>query len=199
MEHNNEHIELEQMREQISLLREKLKQQEIVNEHAIVKSMKLSVRSINRWGLWHSIFGLLAVPFCCVIFAQMGLTDGFVWGTGIMLVVCWLVTIYAHLGLNLLNVSRENLVQVGLKTMRLRRIYKSWYYIAVPMILIWGYFLYKELSMLVSDVQHLRWLLLSALIGGLIGGAIGFRMHYRTIHDADEVLDYLQELKNFRE
>lgn len=195
----DENLELEQMREHLLLLREKLKQQEIISEKAVIKSMKLSVRSINRIGLWQCIFGFLAVPFCCVIFAGMGMSDDFVWGTGIMLVVCWLVTFYAHLGLNMLNVSSENLVQVGLKTMRLRRIYKSWYYIAVPMILIWGYFLYNELLILVSDAQQLRALLLSALVGGVIGGVIGVKIHYKTIHDADEVLDYLQELKNLKE
>lgn len=188
-------MELEQMREQLSLLREKLKQQEIVNEKAIVQSIKSGVSSINRRGVWHTVIGLFAVPFCCYVFAGLGLTDDFVWGTGIMLAVCVLATIYAHFGLNMINVSRDNVAQVGLRTLRLRKIYKMWYYFAIPMILVWGYFLYCELALLITDEQHLRGVLLSGLIGGAIGGAIGMRMHFKTLRDVDEVIDHIRELK----
>lgn len=194
----NENMELEQMREQLTLLREKLKQQEIVNENAIVKAIKSGVSSINRRGLVHTLIGLFAIPFCCWVFIEMNLSEAFVWGTGIMLTVCLLVIVYTHSGLNLLNVSRSNLVQVGLRTLRLRKIYKLWYYIAVPMILIWGYFLYGELAHLITDVKQLRMLLLSALIGGVIGGIIGVRMHNKTIRDADDVLEHIRELKDMK-
>ena len=190
-----EHLELEQMREQLSLLREKLKQQEIVNEKVVVQSIKQGVSSINRRGVVHTIMGLFAVPFCSYVLASMGLTDDFVWGTAVMLTICVLATIYAHFGLNVINVSRDNVAQVGLRTLRLRKIYKSWYYFAIPMLMVWGYYLYSELAHLITDEQHLRGILLSALIGGAIGGAIGMRMHFKTLREVDEVIDHIHELK----
>ena len=189
-----ENMELEQMREQLSLLKDKLREHEIVNERAIMQSVKRSVGSINHRGALHIIFGALAVPFCCWVFSSMGLSENFVIGTGLMLGMCAIATIYAHIGLNFINVSRDNLVQVGLRTVHLRKIYKAWYYIAVPMLLVWIYFLYGEFAELFSDKQELNGILLAAAIGGLIGGAIGIRLHFKTIHEADEILEHIQDL-----
>lgn len=195
----NENMELEQMREQLALLREKLKQQEIVNENAVVKAIKMGVGSINRRGVVQVLIGMFSVPFCCYVFAGMGLTDDFVWGTGIMLTVCLCATVYAHFGLNLLSISRDNLIQVGLRTLRLRKIYKIWYYFAIPMLLVWGYFLYCELAMLITDAEQFKAMLLGLLLGGVIGGAIGVRMHFKTLREADDVLEHIRELKDMQE
>ena len=195
----NENMELEQMREQLALLREKLKQQEIVNENAVVKEIKMGVGSINRRGVVQVLIGLFSVPFCCCVFAGMGLTDDFVWGTGIMLTVCLFATVYAHFGLNLLSISRDNLIQVGLRTLRLRKIYKIWYYFAIPMLLVWGYFLYCELAMLITDAEQFKAMLLGLCLGGVIGGAIGVRMHFKTLREADDVLEHIRELKDMQE
>lgn len=189
-----ENMELEQMREQLSLLKDKLREQEIVTERAIMQSVKQSVGHINHRGVFHIILGALAIPFCCWVFKDMGMSDNFVIGTGIMLGVCAIATIYAHIGLNFINISRNNLVQVGLRTSHLRKIYTTWYYIAVPMVVVWGYFLYGEFAALFSDKQELNIILAAAAIGGLIGGAIGVRLHFKTIHEADEILEHIREL-----
>ena len=180
MGQNPENMELEQMREQLTLLRDKLQRQEIVNEKVIMKSVKRGVRSINRRGIVHLLIGIFAIPFCCTIFAQMHFSSDFVLWTGIMLAACAVATAYAHFGLNTINISRDNLVKVGIRSLRLRKIYKSWYYIAVPM--------------LVSDTQQLQGLIIAALIGGCIGGAIGIRMHFKTLHEVDEVLEHIHDL-----
>lgn len=194
MGQNPENMELEQMREQLTLLRDKLQRQEIVNEKVIMKSVKRGVRSINRRGIVHLLIGIFAIPFCCTIFAQMHFSSDFVLWTGIMLAVCVVATAYAHFGLNTIHISRDNLVKVGIRSLRLRKIYKAWYYIAVPMLLVWGYFLYRELTILVSDTQQLQGLIIAALIGGCIGGAIGIRMHFKTLHEVDEVLEHIHDL-----
>ncbi len=194
MDENMENMELEQMREQLALLRNKLREQEIINEKTVIQAVKSGVRSINRRGIIHSLIGILAVPFCCYVFYDMGLSDNFIVWTGIMLAVCAIATIYAHWGLNMVNISRHDIVKVGLHTMRLRKIYKSWYYISIPMLIVWGYFLYHEFAFLVNDTQQLKALLMCACVGGGIGGFIGIRMHFKTLHEADEVLEHIHDL-----
>lgn len=198
MERDIEKMELEQMREQLVMLREKLRLQEIVSEKTIIKSIRQGVRSINRRGIAYIIFGLLAIPFCCWNFAFMGYSEGFVWGTGIMLAVCLGVTIYAHFGLHTLDMSGNDLVQVALRTIRLRNIYKKWYYFSIPMVMIWGYFLYREITDVVSDEQTLYIILISAVVGVLIGGIIGIRMHNKVIREADEVLEHIRDMKDMK-
>ena len=187
------------MREQLALLRDKMQHQEIVNEKVIMKSVKRGVRSINRRGVFHLLIGIFSIPFCCTIFAQMNFSHDFVVWTGMMLAVCTVATAYAHFGLNTVNISRDNLVKVGIRSLRLRKIYKFWYYIAVPMLLVWGYFFYRELTLLVSNTQQLQGLIIAAQIGGCIGGAIGIRLHFKTLHDVDEVLEHIRDLMHDEE
>ena len=62
MEHNiNELDELQQMREQIAVLRSKLETQQIVNEKVIVLAISKGVSNINRRGIILSIFGFLTI------------------------------------------------------------------------------------------------------------------------------------------
>ena len=199
MEQNMDNMELNEMREQISLLRDKLRQQEIVSESAIMAVIKKGVKSLNRRGVGTILFGLFTVPFSCACFSQIGMSAGFIILTAIVLIISVLVTMYAHFGLGFINVANTNLVQVGLHTARLRKIYKSWHYFAVPLLLIWGYFFYREMTDLFGNTDMLVGMLAGALIGGIIGGAIGLWIHFRTIHEADEVLEHINEFQQLKE
>jgi hypothetical protein len=197
---NMDNMELNEMREQISLLREKLRQQEIVNESAIMAVIRKGVKTLNRRGVAVILFGLFTVPFCCGTWAMLGSSIGFVICTAFMLIFSVLATAYAHFGLGFTNVTSTNLVQVGLQTARLRKVYKSWHYISIPLLLIWGYFLCRELSGLYGyDKVLLTAMIIAGAIGGIIGGIIGLWIHFRTIHEAEEVLEHIKEFQQLEE
>lgn len=196
---NMDNMELNEMREQISLLREKLRQQEIVSESAIMAAVKKGVKTLNRRGVAMILLGLFAVPFSCAYVSLIGMSAGFVTLTAIVLIFSVFGTIYAHFGLGFTNVARTNLVQIGLQTARLRKIYKLWNYYTIPVLLIWGYFLYRELTDLFGNTDMLVGMLAGALIGGIIGGAIGLWIHFRTIREADEVLEHINEFQQLKE
>lgn len=192
-------MELNEMREQISLLRDKLRQQEIVSESAIMAVIRKGVKSLNRRGIAMILWGLFVLPFSCAIVSLIGMSAGFVILTAIVLIFSIFGTVYAHFGLGFTNVASTNLVQVGLHTARLRKIYKLWNYYTIPVLLIWGYFLYRELTDLFGNTDMLVGMLAGALIGGIIGGAIGLWIHFRTIHEADEVLEHINEFQQLKE
>ena len=196
---NMDNMELNEMREQISLLRDKLRQQEIVSESAIMAAVKKGVKTLNRRGVALTLFGLFAVPFCCGTWAMLGYSIGFVIGTAFMLIFSVFGTMYAHFGLGFTNVARTNLVQIGLQTAHLRKIYKLWNYYTIPVILIWGYFLYREITNMYGGTAMLTIMLIGAVIGGLIGGSIGLWIHFRTIHEADELLEHINEFQQLKD
>lgn len=196
MEFNiNEHEELEQMREQLATLRSKLEAQQIVSEKMILNAIRSSLSNINRRGIFFSIFSLLSIPFCCGIFYSMGYSEGFVLGTGIMLFICLCATIYAHVGLRVADVSRGNMVEVGRRVLRLRKQYIYWHLWSVPMIVVWGYFLYCEVCVIYPDPYMRNGFLIGALVGGVIGAAIGLWQHFKVLRMADEVLGHINELQ----
>ena len=146
------------------------------------------------------LFGLFAVPFCCLMLADLGVSARFLILTVIVLISSVLATAYAHFGLGFTNVASTNLVQVGLQTARLRKIYKSWRYISIPIALTWCYFLFRELAGLYSyDKELLTMLIIGGVIGGIIGGTIGLWIHFRTLHEADEVLEHINEFQQLKE
>ena len=197
---NMDNMELNEMREQISLLREKLRQQEIVNESAIMAVIRKGVRTLNRRGVAVILFGLFSLPFSCLMLANIGLSARFLILTAILYLISVLATAYAHFGLGFTNVASTNLVQVGLQTVRLRKIYKSWHWISIPIILTWCYLFFRELAGLYGyDKELFTMLIIGGVIGGIIGGAIGLWIHFRTIHEADEVLEHIKEFQQLEE
>lgn len=196
MEYNiNEHEELLQMREQLVTLRSKLENQQIVSEKMILQAIRSGVSNINRRGLFFSVFGLLTIPFCCGVFYAMDYSDGFVLGTGAMLFVSLCATIYIHLGLRVVDISRGNMIEVGRRVLRLRKQYVYWHLISFPMILVWGYFLYREVSVIYPDPYMRNGFLIGALIGGVIGGTVGLVQHFKVVRAADEVLANISDLQ----
>lgn len=103
--------ELEQMRAQIAILKNKLDKQTIVNDTHIRNSMK-SKRSEMTRTIGITIFaGVLAIPYCIGVFCYMGLSPVFIAATGLMLAVCVWLTIKQQLTLKGLDFSQGKLLE----------------------------------------------------------------------------------------
>lgn len=197
MEYNNinEHEELLEMREQIAALRSKLESQAIVSEKMIFAAISKGVTKINKRGLIFALFGLFAVPYCTWAFSYMGFSRGFVIGTAIMLTFCLLATMYIHCGLRTANVVQDNMVEVCKRVTRLRKQYAYWTCLSIPILLVWGYFLYGEICNVFPDVEYRNTVFISCIIGGTIGAAIGLWQHFKVLRTADEILVHIKELQ----
>ena len=196
MDYNmNEHEELLQMREQIAALRSKLESQQIVSEKMILATIRKSVSRINKRGLIFTLLGLLTIPYCAWYFSWSNYSKNFVVGTVFMLVFCLLATAYIHFGLRGVDISQGNMLDVTKRVVRLRKQYVYWHWISVPMILVWGYFLYQEMCVLYPDPEMRNMFLIAGLVGGVIGGAIGLVQHFKVVRMADEILAQIRDLQ----
>ena len=191
-----EHIEFEQMREQIALLKEKLLRQQIISERAIIEAAQKGISKLNKAGTTWGIFGIFAVVYCTFMFHRFGFSDGFVIGTAIMLAVCAAVTIYAHQKLRSIDVANGNLVDIAQRLMSFRKIYSHWHLFAVPALLVWCYFLYLDAQRMLDNAEGF---LIAAIVGGLIGGVIGLKAHFKVLHETDNVIKNINELLQNKE
>ena len=107
--------ELEEMRSQISLLKDKLEKQTIVNDGHIRKSMQSKMSDINRTILASIIAGGFALPYCTWYFWSQGLSIVFVAATALMLTVCLGLTVAKQINLKKMDLSNGNLVEVAEK------------------------------------------------------------------------------------
>ena len=91
--------ELEQMRSQIGILKQKLEQQAIVNDMHIRNSMKSKISDLNRTVRGTIFVGVFAVLFAPMTFYMQGCSLIFVAATAVMLAVCLGLTIVQKINL----------------------------------------------------------------------------------------------------
>lgn len=191
-----EHTELNELREQIALLKDKLQRQQIISERAITEAAQKGISKLNRAGVIYAMFGVFAVVYCSWSFHRFGFSDEFVVGTAIFLAACALGTMYAHWGLRSINVANGNLVEITQRLLRFRKIYSRWHFYTVPTLLVWCYFLYKDAYRMLNNPEGF---LIAGTIGGIIGGAIGLWRHFKTMREADKAIANIKELLEQKE
>ena len=189
--------ELEQMRSQIGMLKQKLEQQAIVNDTHIRNSMKSKISDLNRTILGTIFAGIFAVIFAPVTFYVQGCSLIFVIATAIMLAVCLGLTIVQKINLgSMMELSQDNLVETARKLSKVRTHYKEWYRIAIPMILVWvGWMIYEMVNTIGIESPTAIGFYCGAGVGLLIGGIIGFRINRKVVRQANEILAQIEELQ----
>lgn len=187
--------ELEEMRSQLGLLKDKLEKQTIVNEKHIRKSMTSKASSLNRTVSMTIVLGVFALIYPAWFFHTLGVSISFLVATIIMMAVCLGITIVQRINLSRLDFSKGNLVQTAEILSKLRKHYKDWMKIAIPMVIIWFSWLIYEILTHVGISPLTMGLCAGALIGGLIGGVAGSRINRKVIRNAEEILDHIKELQ----
>ena len=187
--------ELEEMRSQISLLKNKLEKQTIVNDQHIRRSMQSKMSDINRTIVASIIAGGFALPYCTWYFWYQGLSIAFVAATALMLAVCLGLTIAKQTNLKKLDFANGNLIEVAETLGGIRKHYQEWIKIAVPMILIWFSWLIYEMFNALGATPMTMGFCCGALAGLLTGGFIATRMNKKVIDRTTEILDHIKELQ----
>lgn len=189
--------ELEQMRSQIGMLKQKLEQQAIVNDTHIRNSMKSKISDLNRTVLGTIFAGIFAVIFAPMTFYIQGCSLLFVIGTAVMLAVCLWLTIAQKINLSrMTDLSHSNLVETAEKLNKTRTHYKEWYRIAIPMLLVWvGWMIYEMVNTIGIESPTAIGFYCGAGVGLLIGGIIGSRINRKVVRQANEILAQIEELQ----
>ena len=190
--------ELEQMRSQIGMLKQKLEQQTIVNDRHIRNSMKSKISDLNRTVRGTIFVGIFAVVFAPMTFYINGCSLAFIIATAVMLAVCLGLTIVQKINLgSMMDLSQDNLVETARKLSKVRTHYKEWYKIAIPMIIVWGgWMIYEMVNVLGVDSPTAIGFYCGAGVGLIIGGIIGTRINRKVVHQANEILAQIEELQH---
>ena len=198
MENNLISHELEQMRSQISALKDRLDKQTIINESHIRNSMKSKASDLNRTVGITIFVGVLALVYCTWFFYAQDFSLAFVVCTAVMLTVCVLLTIAQKVSLARLDFSQGNLVETAQTLGKVKKHYSEWHRIAIPMLVIWfGWLIYEVVTTMESGPMTIGFCC-GAVVGGVIGGVIGFRINRKVVRKATEILDQIEELKTGR-
>lgn len=188
--------ELEEMRSQIGILKEKLEKQNIVNEKHIRKSMKSNMSSINKTVTATIFLGVFALLYCTWFFWSQGCSLAFVISTAVMLAVCLGLTIIQRVNLGRMDFSKGNLIETAQNLSKIKAHYQDWHKIAIPMIVIWfGWMIYEMIGILGLESPMTIGFCCGAAAGGIIGGVLGFRINRKIVRRTSEILEQIEELQ----
>ena len=186
--------ELEEMRTQISILKQQLEKQTIVNENHIRLSMKSKAGDLNRTIRLTVGGGIFALIYCPIVFAHLGCSVPFVIVTTVILAICLILTIRQKVVLGRLDFSQGNLVEIAQSLGNIRKHYIRWTRMFAPAIIIlwYAWCMYEFVYM---DSAGGMVICICGTIGGIIGGIIGVSINRKVVRKADEILSQIEELQ----
>lgn len=188
--------ELNEMKEQISLLRRKLEKETIVNEKLIRSSMRDKLKAVKR----RSYILCAVVIGACPLWASPIFDFHSIWFMGVTIAFLFIAVayeIYCNQLLSTQNYVNGNLIDEARKLNRYKQLSRQWHWFSIPFLFIWlSWFVYEATS--VGDF-HANNILIGGLIGGTIGGVIGWRIYRKGLNAVSEVIEQIEELTGEKE
>lgn len=195
MDNNIMSNELESMKAQLGLLKEKLEKQEIVKQQHLRKAIKGKLGEINKIAVRMMLVGLFAILYSTWWLNHFGFSVYLQAGTFLMLAFSTIATLVQHRNLLAAKELSADLVKETFDLVKLKKRYNQWLYLAIPMVLVWLSLMVYEIANVISIKEFAATMIAGVAIGAVIGGIVGIKIHYRTIRKIDEMLAQIKELK----
>ena len=191
-----EEMNFDEMREQFTLLRHKLDQQDIINDSLLRETMRSRMGAINRTKYKSYICAALCLVLYPVLLVYWGVfSNAFVIVTCIMMLFCMYATYYVHKPVDRMDLMTEDLATVARVMAKFRRQYNQWLYYVTPALLVpwlsWAVYEYAW-KFAPEGVSH--WLLaIPLLICAAIGALVGYHWHCKAVNAADNIIRQIEE------
>ena len=190
----NNDFDLENMRQQMTKLKNKLNQQEIVNDRLMRRSMRNEVNTITRRYYIIMAVGLFMVPYGYWCFVKLCGLSLFFWiVTSIFMLVCAGATYYTLRKINDPNLMNRNLVEARRKVASAKKFEANWLFFGIPAVVLWlSWFLYETYQ--INGGAYSNGFFWGGCIGGIIGAICGLSLNFRTQRQYQDIIDQIEDL-----
>ena len=158
--------EVDELRQQLALFKQRLDQQEIVNDRLLRHSMNARLSIFTRISVIMDAIGLLVMPIILIALHAIGVP----WYIGafilLMVVVELVYNIIAHRRLQRLFTDGNDLLTVRRGLLRFKKTERLWTLIAVPLIIVWLLAFYWQQGIFSGELS-------GAAASGLVTSSIG--------------------------
>ena len=158
--------EVDELRQQLALFKQRLDQQEIVNDRLLRHSMNARLNIFTKTSVVMDAIGLLLMPIILIAFHAIGVP----WYLGafvlLMVIIELAYNIVAHRQLQRLFADGNDLLTVRRGLLRFKKTERLWMLIAVPLIIVWLLAFYWQQGIFSGELT-------GAAASGLVTSAIG--------------------------
>ena len=158
--------EVEELRQQLALFKQRLDQQEIVSDRLLRRSMNARLNIFTKTSVIMDVIGLLVMPIILIALHAIGVP----WylGTFVLLgvVIELSCNIVKHRQLQRLFADGNDLLTVRRGLLRFKRTERLWMLIAVPLLIVWLLAFYWQQGIFTGELT-------GAAATGLVISAIG--------------------------
>ena len=189
-------FELENMRQQMATLKNKLNEQQIVNDRLMRRSMKNQVNSITRHYNIIMAIGLFMVPYGYWCFVKLrGLSYIFWIATSIFMLICAGATFYNSRKISDPELMSHSLVEARKKVASAKKFESNWLLFGIPAVILWiSWFFYEIYQIQGGDFNNgFFW---GGCIGGIIGAICGLSLNFKTQRQYQDIIDQIEDLTN---
>ena len=184
--------DFEEMRQQMNILKEKLQQQEIVNEKIFRRSTRRSMTGICRRYTFVSILCILMIPYSYWAFVKLTGMSIWLWvATCILMLIALVYTQYTGRFINS-RVFEKDLVQARAKVAKAKKLDHDWLKIGIPLITLWlayfGYEMYK-----VNGGEDSIFIVVMCVVCALLGGAFGLKIHFKNQDNYEQIIEEIDD------
>ena len=191
---NTNDFELEEMRQQMTTLKNKLNQQEIVNDRLVRSSMKKEVNSIMRRYNIVMVLAVLMVPYFYWVFVKLSSFSMAFWiGSSIFMLICAGATFYNTRKISNPDLMSHSLVEARRRVASAKKFDADWLKFSIPALILWFGWFYYESYQIVGNLTF-NWLGFAGIVGGIIGAIAGFKYHFKTQRQYQDVIDQIEDL-----
>lgn len=192
MNNNTELTELEQMRSQLNVLKQKLDQQQIINDQLMRNAMQQKMSWIKKYVIGE----IIVTPFVILCLWGLNLTMGFSWWLSLAWSVLVIASVASDWFINRTDPKdflTENLTATAQKLIRMKATRRRYEVIALPLavvLLLWMCWegMQDGMSVMAQGCA------VGGLVGGTIGGIMGFSVYRKFQKTNDEVIQQIAEL-----
>ena len=187
-------FELDDLRQQIEDLKNKVNKQGRLNEELVKKAIQGKMRGVHGIILKLAIVAVLCIPFYIMMKYQVGLS----WPLTIFTIVFMLASVTSDYFINRIDVSHmgDDMVGTAAKLVKMKRNRIIGQRIGIGVALLWlAWFCYEYFMLNSVYGTEAAWFsMIGIFVGALIGGIIGIRIFNKMQRANDEMIDQINEL-----
>ena len=189
-------FELDEMRQQMAILKNKLDNQTIVNDRLIRRAVKNSVSTINKRYLVISIIAFAMIPYGYWAFVVLNELSIPLWiaMSVIMLAVIGFCIYNGH-EMRKNDFVSNNLLDTKRKTLKAQKRDAMWPYFGIPVAIGWAAWAGWEMTQKLEG-DFLKYFVPWFIICVTAGALIGLKVHFKTQRHYRDILEQIEDVED---